>query len=293
MVAPAAPTEPRANGTAKDERKGTFLDRAVQALKLPASSLVVALIIGAVVVVGIGKNPFDAYGALICGGLAIGCPEGINPAYQLSETIVSMTPLVLAGLAVAISFRAGLFNIGAQGQLLMGAIFATFAGVYLGSLPGIILIPIVILAGALGGAIWGGIVGVLKATTGANEVVTTIMLNYIALYFEKYLVVGGPFQLPNLTSTSPSISDSAKLPHLLPASGEVFGLPGSVFRVNLGIIIALLIAWGFWFLMQRTSLGYEIRAVGQSQRAARYAGVSVRSNIIVTMLIAGALAGVA
>ena len=141
--------------------------------------------------------------------------------------------------------------------------------------------------------VWGGIVGVLKALTGAHEVVTTIMLNYIAIFFLQYLVVGGPLQLPNSSSVSASISDSAKLPRLLPQTGEFLGLPGGVYRVHAGIFVALLAAAAFWFLLKRMSLGYEIRAVGQSQRAARYAGVNVRRTIIVTMLIAGAFSGLA
>jgi simple sugar transport system permease protein len=262
-------------------------------LVLPIGSIIIAFLGGAVIVLLTGGDPIAAYLALICGGTGLLCTGTAYPAFQISETIVAATPLVLTGLSVGIAFRGGLFNIGAEGQLIIGSICATVIGVKLGSLPGIILIPLVLLGGMLGGAVWGGIVGVLKALTGAHEVVTTIMLNYIAIFFLQYLIVGGPFQLPNASSTSPSISDSAKLPRLIPQDGQFLGLPGSIYRVHAGVFVAILAAVAFWFLLQRMSLGYEIRAVGQSQRAARYAGVNVRRTTIVTMLIAGAFSGLA
>jgi general nucleoside transport system permease protein len=287
-TAPAAPDAP-------PERPsfGAWLGRLLSPLVLPIGSIILAFLLGAIVVLLTGHDPISAYLALICGGTGLLCTGTVYPVLQMSETIVASIPLVLTGLSVGIAFRGGLFNIGAQGQFLMGAIFATVIGVKLGGLPGIILVPLVLLGGMLGGAVWGGIVGVLKALTGAHEVVTTIMLNYIALFFLQYLVVGGPFQLPNRPSSSPSISDSAKLPRLLPQDGQFLGLPGGVYRIHAGVFIALLAAVVFWFLLQRMSLGYEIRAVGQSQRAARYAGVNVRRTIIVTMLIAGAFSGLA
>lgn len=266
---------------------------AVRSLALPIGSIIFAFIVGAIVVAATGRDPIAAYTSLLCGGFGVNCPEGVLPTFQLSETLVTATPLLLTGLAVALSFRAGLFNIGAEGQLIMGAIAATFLGAKLGDLPGVVLLPVVLVAGTLVGAVWGGIVGVLKATTGAHEVVTTIMLNYVAQSFLLFLIVGGPFQLPTLSSASPSIAPGAQLPQLVPQDANLLGLPGSVYRVNAGIFIALAAALLFWFLVQRTALGYEIRAVGQSQRAARYAGISLRRTIIVTMLISGAFAGLA
>jgi simple sugar transport system permease protein len=287
-TAPAAPDAPP-----EQPSFGAWLGRWLSPLVLPIGSIILAFLAGAVIILLTGGDPIAAYMALICGGTGLLCTGTVYPAYQISETIVSATPLVLAGLSVGVAFRGGLFNIGAEGQLIMGSIAATVIGVNLGGLPGVILVPLVLLGGALAGAVWGGIVGVLKALTGAHEVVTTIMLNYIALFFLQYLIVGGPFQLPHASSTSPSMSSSARLPRFIPQGGQFLGLPGGVYRVHAGVFVAILAAVAFWFLLQRMSLGYEIRAVGQSQRAARYAGVNVRRTIIISMLLAGAFAGLA
>jgi general nucleoside transport system permease protein len=253
-----------------------------------------AFVVGGLLVAVTGANPIDAYRGLVC-GVGILCGGGENPPLQISTTVVYLTPLITAGVAVAIPFRAGLFNIGAEGQLLVGTVAAAVVGIKLGSLPGLLLVPMCLIAGMLAGAAWAGIAGVLKATVGAHEVVTTIMLNYVAQWLIRYLIVGGPLQAPGAFSASSPISPSARLPTFFPASNSliVFGLPSSVYRVHTGLIIALAAAAVFAFLLWRTSLGYEIRAVGQSQKAARYAGVSVPRTIIVTMLIAGAFSGLA
>src|SRR5438552_18260825 len=139
----------------------------------------------------------------------------------------------MAGIAVALPFRAGMFNIGAEGQLIMGAILATTVGIHWSGLPAVLLIPLVLLSGALGGALWGGIVGVLKATTGAHEVVTTIMLNFIAQWFLRFLIIGGPLQLPGVSSKSSPIASSAQLATLIPHDNRiVLGLPGPVYRAH-------------------------------------------------------------
>ncbi len=269
--------------------------RTGRALAVPVGSVIFAFIVGGVIVAITGSNPIAAYQSLICGGFGVFCTGGETPAYQISTTIVFTTPLILTGLSVAVAFRAGLFNIGAEGQLIMGSIACTAVGIHFANWPGWALLPAVLVAGALAGAAWGGIVGVLKATTGAHEVVTTIMLNYVAQWFLRYLIIGGPLQLPHGFSVSSPIGAGARLPTLLPQSNTalLFGLPESVYRAHTGIIVSLLTAAAFAFLLRRTALGYEIRAVGQSQRAARYAGVSVRRTIIITMLIAGAFAGLA
>lgn len=264
---------------------------------MPIGSVVFAFIVGGLIVAVTGGNPFAAYRGLLCGGLGIDCSADIgeNPALQISNTIVFLTPLITTGVAVALPFRAGLFNIGAEGQLLVGSITAAVIGIKLGSLPAPILLPLALAGGMLAGAFWAGIAGVLKATIGAHEVVTTIMLNYIAQWLLRYLIVGGPLQAPNGFSASQAIAPAAQLPKILPQDPGlvIFGLPAAVFRVHYGLFIALVAVGIFAFLLWRTSLGYEIRAVGQSQPAARYAGVSVRRTIIVTMLIAGAFSGLA
>ncbi|HEV2415320.1 MAG TPA: ABC transporter permease [Candidatus Dormibacteraeota bacterium] len=268
--------------------------RAFSGLAVPLGSVLFAFVVGGLIVAATGANPLDAYQGLLC-GVGVICSGGENPALQVSNTIVYSTPLIAAGVAVALPFRAGLFNIGAEGQLLVGTIACTLVGTKLGFLPAVVLVPLELIAGMLAGAAWAGIAGVLKATVGAHEVVTTIMLNYVALWLIRYLIIGGPLQAPHAFSASSPIAAAGRLPTFLPASNSiiVFGLPSSVFRVNTGLIFALVAAAVFAFLLWRTSLGYEIRAVGQSQKAARYAGVSVPRTIIVTMLIAGSFAGLA
>ena len=270
-----------------------WMKRSGQVLGMPVGSVLFAFLIGFGVVAATGGNPVVAYQDLLCGGFGLFCTGTVSPSYQISETIVFTIPLILAGLAVATGFRGGLFNIGAEGQLIMGAIVTTVIGIQFASMPGIILLPLVLIAGTAAGALWAGIVGVLKAYTGAHEVVTTIMLNYTAQFFLQYLIVGGPLQKAGQSSATAPIGKGAQLPHILPSTGTFFGLPGSVYRAHWGILVALLAAVVFSFLIRRTSLGYEIRAIGQSQRAARYAGVNLRRTIIITMLISGAFAGLA
>jgi len=280
-------------------RPGPRLPRALRRVAggfaVPLGSVIFAFIVGALLVAVTGGDPFQAYSGLLCGGLGIACANGENSALQISTTIVYFTPLIMAGVAVALPFRAGLFNIGAEGQFLAGAVACTFIGVKFNNLPAPILLPLVLLGGILAGAIWAGIPGVLKATVGAHEVVTTIMLNYVAQWLIRYLIVGGPLQLPHGFSVSSPIGAGARLPSFLPNDNSliIFGLPAGVYRVHTGLLIAIAALAVFAILLWRTSLGYEIRAVGQSQRAARYAGISVPRTIIVTMLISGAFAGLA
>jgi simple sugar transport system permease protein len=260
------------------------LKRAGRGVGTPIASILFAFIVGAIIVFVTGGDPGQAYSSLVCGGFGIFCSADVDASVQISLTIVYAIPLILTGLAVAFAFRSGLFNIGAEGQLIMGSIVATVIGIHFATAPTALVLPMVLIGGMIAGALYGGIVGALKAWTGAHEVVTTIMLNYIAIKLVDYLVVGGPLQGPKLHAQSDPIGDNATLP-LLPGQN----LTG----VHAGIYLAIAAAVVFWFIMQRTTLGYEVRAVGQSQRAARYAGVSVKRTIIVSMLIAGAFAGLA
>ncbi|HXB03518.1 MAG TPA: ABC transporter permease, partial [Candidatus Angelobacter sp.] len=199
---------------------------------MPIGSVVFAFVVGALIVAATGENPFSAYAALACGGLGIGCTQGENPALQISNAIVFAIPLITTGVAVALPFRAGLFNIGAEGQLLAGSIACTAIGIEFRTLPEIVLLPMVLVGGAVAGSLWAGVAGVLKATVGAHEVVTTIMMNYIAQWFLRYLIIGGPLQLAAGTSRSSPIGPGAQLATLLPASNSliIFGLPASVYR---------------------------------------------------------------
>lgn len=264
-------------------------------MAVPVGSVLFAFAVGALMVLVTGGNPLLAYQSLICGGFGALCFGGENTALQISNTIVFLTPLIMAGVAVALPFRAGLFNIGAEGQFILGSIACTLVGIHLASWSPWLLLPLVLLSGMAAGALWGGIAGALKAATGAHEVVTTIMLNYVAQWLVRYLIVGGPLQIPHGFSVSPPIGTGAQLATLLPHRNDLqlFGLPSTVYGAHTGLLIALAAAAAFGFLLWRTSLGYEIRAVGQSQRAARYAGVSVKRTIVITMLISGGFAGLA
>jgi len=234
-----------------------------------------------------------AYGALFEG--SIGSPAQMWAAlqsgdgaairtafYPISESLVATTPYIFAGLAVALGFRAGLFNIGAEGQLFVGAIFAVFVGYSLTGLPWIIHLPLTLAAGALGGAVWGFIPAILKAKVGAHEVINTIMMNYIAFRLSDWLLTG-PMQRPGSVPVSPMIEPSAYLPRF-------FEDP---LRFHGGFFLALAVAAFVYWLLFRTTRGFELRTVGQNPSAAKYAGMSITRNIVLTMCISGALAGLA
>ena len=201
--------------------------------------------------------------------------------YPLSETMVSTAPLILCGLSVALAFKSGLFNIGAQGQFIFGAIGASYIG-FKFEMPMFMHILVATLAGIILAALWGGIVGLLKAKTGAHEVIVTIMLNYIAAKFLLFLLSTQYFLRPGrLDPIAPSVKETAKLPNL-------FGVD---YRVNIGIFIALAAAVLIWWLLNRSIIGFRFRAVGANSSAARTAGISVSAAMIATMAISGALAG--
>ncbi len=237
---------------------------------------------------------FKAYVALLNGSLGnpgkiltalqSGDPAALrNAFYPLSESLVTSTPYIFAGLAVALGFRAGLFNIGAEGQLFVGAIFAAFVGYSIHGLPAIIHIPLALAAGALGGALWGMIPGWLKAKTGGHEVINTIMMNYIAFRLSEWLL-SGPMKRPDsFNPVSPTIEPSAMLPTFF----------ASPLRFHLGFIIALAVAWlVYWFLF-KTTWGFDLRTVGANPDAARYAGMKTAVVTVMAMSLSGALAGLA
>ncbi|WP_018586600.1 ABC transporter permease [Salinispora arenicola] len=209
---------------------------------------------------------------------AVGLTAALSP---ISETLTYTAPLVFTGLSVALAFRGGLFNIGAQGQATMGVIAAGLAGFLLPLPPGLHLL-VAVLAGALGGAAWGFIPGILKARTGAHEVINTIMLNYVAVYFLTWLIVQNGIQNPNRTDAiSRPVDASAQLPPLF----------GDNLRAHGGIILAVLVTWAVAWLLNRSTLGFEMRAVGSNPAASRTAGISVTRTYVLIMVFAGALAG--
>ena len=200
----------------------------------------------------------------------------------LGESLRLTTPYIFAGLAVALGFRGGLFNIGAEGQLFLGGLASAFVGYSIKGLPLVIHLPLAILAGVLAGALWGAIPGFLKARFGAHEVINTIMMNYIAFRLADYLLQG-PMARPDRMPITPEVQKSAVLPTLLPEP----------VRVHFGLIIALFTAWAVYWFLWKTPKGLEIRMVGANPHAARYAGIRIALIIVLTMSLSGGLAGMA
>ncbi|MGQ7297870.1 ABC transporter permease [Quadrisphaera sp. KR29] len=226
----------------------------------------------------------QAYAAMLRGAVIDWqAPSFVRAVRPLTETLTVATPLIAAGLAVALAFRAGLFNIGAQGQIIIGALFAGAVGFGIDA-PLVVHLPLAVLAGVVGGALWGGLVGLLRARAGASEVIVTIMLNYVALQLLSYLLTTPSFQRGGSANPiSPPVADSAVFPLLL----------GSQFRLHLGFLVVLLAAAAVWWLLERSTAGFRWRAVGANPAAARTAGISVSWAFVGVMLASGALAGLA
>lgn len=269
----------------------------VKLLKKPVTATFVSVILGfivaAVILAAAGYNPFEAFGALLRGTLG-------RPKY-VANTLIKSTPIMITGLSIAFAYKMGLFNIGAEGQYIAGSIAATMVGILL-DLPAVLEIPLIIGAGMLSGALYGGLAGLLKAKFGINEVITTIMLNWIALYLCNFISQITPFYKPGTTGTYP-VNESGHTVLFAKwktseAAAEFIGrhpMIGDMMRTdfNIGIFAAVLLAVGISFFLYRTAKGYELRAVGCNKDAAEFAGISVKKNIVHTMLIAGGLAGLA
>lgn len=243
------------------------------------------------------KSIATAYGALFYG--SVGSPrellEGIRlyqasgdkqalykAIYPFTESLTTATPYIFAGLAVALGFRCGLFNIGAEGQFFIGALASAWVGYSLLGVPWYLHLPLALLAGAIGGALWAAIPGYLKAATGAHEVVNTIMMNWIAFRLSDWLL-NGPMKAAGYRPVTPVIEKSAELPRLFPEP----------LRFNVGFFLALAVAALLYWLLFKTTLGFEIRAVGANPDAARYAGMNIKRNLVLAMVLSGALAGLA
>jgi general nucleoside transport system permease protein len=263
---------------------------------VPIITALVAFMIGGLLVLGTGHNPFQAYWDIVNGAglnwLAHPWNTDIanTAAYNFSQTLLQTTTLILTGLAVAFAFRCGLFNIGGNGQYLVGLVCANWIGVSFVNMtrPAHILLGIVVAAAA--GAVWAGIAGFLKATVGAHEVITTIMLNWIAYWLGNYVFQqGGPLQAPANKPLdipiSADVAQSAKLP--------VFWGDADLQGLHIGFFIAIGALILFWLILSRTTLGYEVRAVGYNPAAAAYGGIKVRTNYVRAMAISGAFAGLA
>ena len=267
-------------------------------LKKPVTSTFIAIFFGflvsAIVLSAAGYNSIDAFSSLFNGIFS-------RPKY-ISNTIIKATPIILTGLSVAFAFKTGLFNIGAEGQYIIGTIASTIVGIKL-NLPAILEVPVVIIAGVLAGAIFGGIVGVLKAKFGIHEVITSIMLNWIALYLCNFVVAADVFHQPDSTSTyminqsgfTTILSNWKTSDAGIKALSNTPWLSEVLIKtdVNIGIIIAIIMAVVISILLYKSTKGYELRAVGLNKDAAEFAGINVNRNIIQSMVIAGALSGLA
>jgi len=286
-----------------------------QTLGIPALAILTALVVSALFIVASDREVYQgfkegigpglnaagqsigtAYGSLLEG--SFGNPGKIvqgarafvttqdgtalrDSLNEISESLTAVVPYVFAGLAVALGFRCGLFNIGVEGQLFVGALAGAYLGYSITGLPAYIHLPVALLGGALAGALWASVAGALKAWRGVHEVITTIMMNYMAFRLSDYLLTG-PMKRPGFSPLSPVIQDTAKLPQFVPP-----------LRFHAGFFVALAFAALVWWFLWKTTLGFEIRTVGANPDAARYAGISVNRNILLAMALSGALAGMA
>ena len=245
---------------------------------LPVLATLAALLVGAVMLLFLKVNPIEAYKALWDGAF------GTSNAF--AETLVKATPLLLVALGICISFRGDVINIGGEGQMIIGALLSTWVGLTFTTLPGWLVIVLALLAGFLGGAVWGGIPGVLKAYFRVNEILSTVMMNAIAVQLMNFFL-RGPMIDPSQAELASKIPQTARLL-------EAFRLPRLVpTRLHLGALIAVALAILVYILLWRTTLGYRIRAVGQNPHASRYAGIQVPRYIVLALLLSGAFSGLA
>lgn len=242
---------------------------------VPVLAVLLGMVAGTIIMLVTGYNPVTAFIALWNGAF--------GEIYYTGEVIRQTTPLILAGLAVAFAFRTGLFNIGVEGQLIVGWLAAVWVGVSF-DLPAIIHVPLAIIAAAAAGALWAFIPGFLKARFRVHEVIVTIMMNYVALHVSNHIIRN---YLSEKSDRTDKILESASL-----RSSFLEGLT-DYSRLHWGIVIALVSVLIMWFILEKTTRGYELRAVGFNQHASEYAGMNVRSNIILSMVISGAFAGLA
>ena len=245
---------------------------------LPVLATLAALLVGAVMLMVLKVNPIVAYQALWDGAF------GSSNAF--AETLVKATPLLLVALGICISFRGDVINIGGEGQMIIGGVFATWIGLNLTGLPGWLVVTLAMLAGFLGGAIWGGIPGVLKAYFSVNEILSTVMMNAIAVQLMNFLL-RGPMIDPSQALLASKIPQTARLL-------EIFRLPRlPPTRLHLGALLAVILAFAVYILLFRTTLGFRIRAVGQNPHASKYAGIKVQHYIVLALLLSGAFSGLA
>jgi simple sugar transport system permease protein len=293
---PAAPAPPEPEPGEGMAERIAFQQR-LGGIVPPLLTAVIAFLMGGLVVLATGHDPIQAYWGILKGaGLTWFAHPNLDPlgsltTYNLTQTILRTSTLILTGLAVAFAFRCGLFNIGGNGQYIMGVLVAIWIGTRWDTgLPRPLHVLIGVVLASLAGAAWAGIAGILKATVGAHEVISTIMLNWIAYWLGSYLLgAGGPLQNPDYKATGNPVSSdvvqSARIP--------VFWGDAELQGVHYGVFVALAALVAFYLILNRTTLGYEVRAVGYSPDAAAYGGISVKKNFFLAMAISGTFAGLA
>jgi general nucleoside transport system permease protein len=247
----------------------------VDAIIVPLVSVACGFVVAGLIIAVTGADPVQALVALFQGA--------VTNHDAFAETLVSTIPYIFLGLGLALGFKAGLFNIGAEGQFYIGGLAGVFVAYSIRGLPGLIEIPLALIAGMAGGFVYSGVAGALKARFGAHEVITTIMLNYVAFLLANYLIDGGLMLAKHVsTPRTPDVDPNAQLPLLIPNT-----------RLHFGLIIALLAIPTVWFLIERTTVGFQLRSVGFNPSAARANGMSVGRTLVLSMGISGALAGLA
>jgi general nucleoside transport system permease protein len=244
------------------------------------SAAIAALLVGAAMIAALGADPLTGYHALLSGAF--------GSSYALSSTAVKAVPLLLVGVGICIAFRANVFNIGGEGQIAMGGLAGTAVALAVPGLPSVVLIPLVLLAGAGGGAVWGAIPGAFKAYFNVNEILSTIMLNLVAVQLMNYLLAG-PMVDRSITGSVGGLIPQTQL--LSSHSWLPILIPGT--QLHLGVLVAVLVAVAAYFLLWRTSFGFRVRAVGLSREASTYAGMPVRRTITLAMTLSGAMCGLA
>ena len=243
----------------------------LQGAKLQIIAILAAFLVGTIALIATGHSPIEAYGAMLSGAF--------GDIYGIAQTLTQATPIIFTALAFLFAFKSGLFNIGAEGQLLIGGFTAAVIGISFNGLPIFIHLPLALLAGAVGGALWGFIPAVLKAKLGANEVITTMMLTYVAIYLTSYMV-NYPLKAPGWVPQTVAIASSAELPLLLPQT-----------QLSASFILSLIIAGITVYTLQKTTIGYEVRAIGLNPSAAKSSGINIERGMILALVISGALAG--
>lgn len=272
--APNPPASPAYEAGAIHAKGAARLLNNLRNIITPVAAIGVALTVSGLILLAAGYNPLVAYQVMWQGAF--------SDQRTIVEVLLKATPLILIGVGLAVAFRCSIWNIGAEGQFYAGAVTATFIGVTLGNLPALILVPLVLIVGTISGALWGMLAGYLKIRFGASEIVTTIMLNYIAIIGTGYLVTGPMIEEVGKFPQTARIAEAAWLPRILPPT-----------RLHIGFVLAIILAFLLYILIFKTSAGYAIRAVGINPEAARYAGMNIEANLLLAMAISGGAAGLA